>query len=97
MVRKAKNLVKKKGILSTPNPKPGHILAKETMNVMRLVRYCLAKKDFVSFKQEEKQVHVQNRLILSNLKEVYQLFKERFPTESIGFSKFPKLCPKHCV
>ena len=30
-------------------------------------------------------MHVQKKLILSNLKEVYQLFKERFPTESIGF------------
>ena len=46
------------------------------------------KKDFVSVKQEGKRVHVQKRLILSNLKEVYQLFKEKFPTESIGFSKF---------
>ena len=34
---------------------------------------------------------------MSNLKEVYQLFKERFPTEIIGFSKFAELRPKHCV
>ena len=34
---------------------------------------------------------------MSNLKEIYQLFKEKFPTESIGFSKFAELHPKHCV
>jgi len=42
-------------------------------------------------------VHVQKRLILSNLREVYQQFKEKFPSKSIGFSKFSELHPKHCV
>ena len=42
------------------------------------------KKDFVSVRSEEGRVHVQKRLVLTNLKEVYLLFKERFPTEKIG-------------
>ena len=28
---------------------------------------------------------------------VYQLFKDKFPTHTIGFSKFAELRPKHCV
>ena len=32
MVRKAKELVRQKGILSTPNPKPGHELSEETVH-----------------------------------------------------------------
>ena len=103
MVRKAKDLVKKKGILSTPNPKVGQILATETADHVRSFYECdevsrmlPGKKDFVSVKQEGKRIHVQKRLVLSNLREVYQLFKEKFPTMSIGFSKFAELRPKHC-
>ena len=55
------------------------------------------KKDFVSVKQGEQRVHIQKRLVLSNLREVYQLFKDRFPTETVGFSKFADLRPKHCI
>lgn len=36
-------------------------------------------------------------LVLSNLKEVYALFKEHYPHNKIGFSKFAELRPKHCV
>ena len=104
MVRKAKDLVKRKGILSSPNPKPGHVLATETADHVRSFYECdevsrmlPGKKDFVSVKQEGKRVHIQKRLVLSNLREVYQLFKEKFPTLSIGFSKFAELRPKHCV
>ena len=35
MVRKAKELVKQKGILSTPNPKPGHTLPVETTDLVQ--------------------------------------------------------------
>ena len=39
------------------------------------------KKDFVSIKHGDRRVHVQKRLILNNLKEVYQQFKEKHPLE----------------
>ena len=55
------------------------------------------KKDFVSVKQGEQRVHVQKRLVLSNLRELYKLFKDKFPAEKVGFSKFAELRPKHCV
>ena len=47
--------------------------------------------------KEDKRQHVQKRLVLSNLREVYSEFKERFPGRKIGFSKFAELRPKHCV
>ena len=104
MVRKAKDLVKKRGILSSPNLKPGHVMATETADQVRSFYECNevsrmlpGKKDFVSVKREGKRVHVQKRLILSNLREVYQLFKEKFPTLNVGFSKFADLRPKNCV
>ena len=35
--------------------------------------------------------------MLSNLKETYRLFKEKFPTKTLGFSKFAEIRPKHCI
>ena len=104
MVRKAKELVKEKGILATPNPKSGHPLASEAADLVRgfyesddVSRMMPGKKDFVSIKQGEQRVHIQKRLVLSNLREVYQSFKDRFPNEIVGFSKFAELRPKHCI
>ena len=104
MVRKAKELVKEKGILSTPNPKPGHALPAETTDLVQSFYECdevsrmmPGCKDFVSVRQAEGRVHVQKRLILSNLKETYQLFKEKYPDQKIGFSKFADVRPKHCI
>jgi len=55
------------------------------------------RKDFVSIRKEEGRVHIQKRLVLCNLKELYRLFKESFPHVAIGFSKFAELRPKHCI
>lgn len=55
-------------------------------------------KDFVSVPNEEgKRVHIQKRLILSNLNETYQFFKSEHPDIEIGFSRFASLRPRHCV
>ena len=104
MVRKAKQLVKVKGILSSPDPRPGHTLAKRTVDCVvdfyesdSSSRMMPGKKDFVSVKGKHGRVHVQKRLILCNLKELYQDFKQKYPTEHIGFSKFAELRPKHCI
>ncbi len=34
---------------------------------------------------------------MSKLREIYRLFKEKFPARSVGFSEFADPCPKHCV
>ena len=61
-------------------------------------RVMPGKKHFVSVKKDSKPQHIQKRLVLGNLKEVYREFKERFPHCKIGFSKFAELRPKHhCV
>ena len=85
MARKSKELVKEKGILSTPNPKPGSSLPQETTDLViqfyesdDISRVMPGKKDFVSVRKEGRRVHVQKRLVLSNLKEVYSEFKVNF-------------------
>ena len=104
MARMAKDLVRDKGILATPNPKSGHPLPLHTTDLILsfynsddVSRMMPGKKDFVSVKEGEERVHVQKRLVLGDLKEIYQLFKDKFPMEKIGFSKFAALQPKHCV
>ncbi len=54
-------------------------------------------KDFVSVRKDGKRIHIQKRLVLSNLKEAYNEFKQKFPDRKVGFSKFAELRPKHCI
>lgn len=104
MARKAKNLVKEKGVMSSPDPKPGKTLCTETADIVRkfyesddISRQMPGKKDFVSVRVDGKRTHVQKFLILNTLRECFSLFKERYPEQKIGFSKFCELRPKHCV
>ena len=104
MARKSKELVKEKGILSLPSSKSGPSFPPETVEIIHVFyesdeisRVMPGKKDFVSTKVEGKRVHVQKRLVLNNLREVYREFKEKFPARKVGFSKFAELRPKHCV
>ena len=90
MARKSKQLVRDKGILSSPDPKAGPSLPSETVKLVidfyesdDISRTMPGKKDFVSVRQEGKRIHVQKRLVLSNLKEVYHAFKDTFPSKKI--------------
>lgn len=56
------------------------------------------KKDYVSIRNEAgKRIHVQKKLILSNLKELFKSFQSGHPGIKIGFSTFAALRPKHCI
>ena len=105
MARTAKKLVREKGILSTPNPKPSHSITQSKIDLVVSFyesddssRLMPGMKDFFSVKQTDgRRVHVQKRLVLSNLRELYQNFRQKHPTASIGFSIFAELRPKHCI
>jgi len=104
MARKAKELAKNYGILSSPNPKHGCSLPAETIRLVQsfyeldeVSRIMPGKKDFVSIREGDHRVHVQKRLILGNLKEIYLQFKEKHPKEKVGFSKFAELRPRNCI
>ena len=61
-------------------------------------RMCPGTKDCIVVRDEEgRKTKVQKRLILGNLKEIYQLFKEDPNNPKIGFSTFASLRPRHCV
>ena len=92
MARQSKTLVKEKGILSLPDPKRGPSLPLQTVQLVcesyqsdEVSRVMPGKKDFVSVKEQGNRIHVQKRLMLGNLKEVYHEFKSQFPNEKIVF------------
>lgn len=104
IARKAKFLHETEGILSSPNPKLGRIVPDDVKSLVRnfyksddCSRVMPGKKDFVSVSVDGEKVHKQKRLVLCNLKELYRDFKERYPAQKIGFSKFAMLRPRECI
>ena len=104
MAWQSKTFVKEKGILSLPDPKCGPSLPPQTVQLVskfyhfdEVNQVMPGRKDFMSVRKQGNCIHVQKQLVLSNLKEVYYDFKEKFSNEKIGFSRFATLRPKQCV
>ena len=57
-------------------------------------RFCLTNSNPVSV---ARNVHQQKHLLLCNLKELYQPYKEKFSQQKIGLSQFYELWPKWCI
>ena len=106
MVFLATKLKKEHGIL--PNPPMlslgRKISGEEKLRVASfferddISRQCPGKKDFLSVKDQDGVRHQkQKRLVLGNLKEIFQIFKEEEGNPSIGFSSFCSFRPQHCV
>ena len=104
LVSQAKEFLITKGVLSTPNPKKGKSLPVQMKDMAKEFYYSdtvshvmPGNKDFLSVMENGERKPTQKRLVLSNLKEVYQLFSEKYPNIRMGFSKFAELRPKECV
>lgn len=104
-VRKAKQLVAKSGILTSPNPKKGRPLVSETENLVNAFyfsddysRAMAGMKDFVSVRKHNgSREQIQKRLLLCNLSELHSAFKQQYPEVNISLSKFAQLRPCNCV
>ena len=101
VARTAHKLALEKGILAMPNPKLGKVLPDVTVQVVKSFyeddeysRIMPGKKDYVSIK---KNVHMQKRLLLCNLKELFVAFKTMNPEIKLEFSRFCTLQPKWCI
>ena len=101
LIRRARELKKVGGILNKPNPKQGKTISNETINLVKSFfeddeygRQLPGKKDCVSIGNGQ---HMQKRLLLCNLQELFVAFKDKNPNEKIGFSKFCSLRPKWCL
>ena len=99
-VRKAIELRDSEGIMALPAAYTRKRISDDTLQAVQATyeddeytRLMPGKSDCVSVKG----VKHQKRLILSNMRELYQKFKEQNPDKKIGFSKFCSLRPKWCV
>ena len=83
MVRQARKLAREKGILEMPESKKGKVLSEETKNCVvdfycddEYSRLMPGKKDYVGV---ARNTHMQKRLLLCDLKELYAAFKQNYP------------------
>ena len=99
-------MTKEQGVLpEIPLISKGKCLTKEDKHFVArffeddsISRQCPGKKDYISVRDEAgTKQQKQKRLVLGNLKEVYQKFKELDQHPDIGFSTFCTLRPKHCI
>ena len=101
IVRKSRRILKESGILSMPEKKKGRPLSDETITLVKqfysddeFSRQLPGKKDCVSI---ARNVHMQKRLILCSLNELYIEFKKRNPLVKVGISRFCCYRPKWCI
>ena len=101
MVRKARELVKDKGIFSEPPPRKGKTFSQDIAEKIvqffcddRYSRMLPWQKDTVSV---SKNVYQQKRLLLCTVRELHVEFKKQNPQDKVSISKFTTLRPKWCV
>ena len=100
-----KQLVSEHGILILPNTKKVRALPLEIETLVRtfyerddISRMMPGMKDFLSVKNDDgTRSHVQKRLLLCNINELYAQFIAEHEGLKVIISKFTKLRPRHCV
>lgn len=104
MAAKAKSLRKSRGILAMPDYRSGKHLPEETVQKVRefyeddrYSRVMPHKKETVTVRIGEEKQKMQKRLLLSDIKDLYELFCTQHPECPIGTTKFAELRPKWCV
>ena len=104
LMRNMKQCVEEKGIISSPNPKKGNPVSKELLQKVQtfyresdISKELAGKKEFKSVREGDRRVQKQKRLVMANLSKVFALFKNKYPDEKIGFTKFVENRPPECV
>ena len=103
-IRTARHMKRESGILSLPLNKIGKSVPLNVVSVVQSFyeddeysRTMSGKKDYVSVgKGKNNRIHVQKRLLLCNLKELYSQFKVINPEIKLGISKFCSLMVCKC-
>ena len=105
MVKRSRVLKAEKGVMAKPGPKkPSFAVSDDKREKVQqfyerddISRLCPGQKDTVSVRDPNgEKRHHQKRLVLSNLREIYQQYKSE-TEEPIGFSLFASLRPPWCV
>ena len=105
MVKKSRSLKSEFGVLpKIPTMTKGKVISDEHKDIVRrfyeadeVSRMCPGKKDCVKIINDEGAMKVQKRLVLGNLREIFELYKSDEKNPKIGFSTFARLRPSYCV
>lgn len=104
MVQAAKNMRKNSGFASLPDSKKGKNLDNSTLDRVKnfylsddVSRVMPGIKDYVTVLENGKKIQKQKRLLLFNIHDLYKKFKETYPDEKIGQTKFQTLRPRECI
>jgi hypothetical protein len=57
----------------------------------------MPKKDVAIRNSSGEKIHKHKRLVICNIKELYLKYKNEYPNEKVGLSKFAELRSKWCV
>jgi hypothetical protein len=106
MVTRSRKIKAYCGILGLPDKRKGSKTLSEEIKVKisdfyqddEVSRICPGKKDYKSTRAVDgTKSHQQKRLLLGNLKELYQKWKTDNALSKVGFSVFATLRPKWCI
>ena len=105
MVTRSRKLKAYCGILGLPEKKKGKKVSEDVrMKVSDFYqqddvgRMCPGKKDYKSIHAADgSKIQQQKRLLLGNLKELYQKWKQDNPDTNLGFSLFAAFRPPWCI
>lgn len=104
MASRAKKLHEQSGYGATPKQKIGKKIDAKVLE--KVEKFYLAeensrvmpgRKDYISVVKNGKREHEQKRLLLFNISELHEKFKNAFPEITISLSKFRKLRPRECI
>ena len=102
MVKKAKELLKNKGLLCEPDQRTRKSISEELRRTLKMFyqndeysRMCPGKKEYLSTKIKGRKEHKQKWLLIVNLKELHLEFLKL--EQPIGFPKFCQLCQKWSI
>ena len=103
IVKIARKLKCESGVLTVPHSKQGHSISAEIVREVELFyqddeysRPCPGQKDCLSVCIMGNKVKMNKRLLLLNLKDLYNLYKQQY-ARKIGLSLFCTLRPKWCI
>ena len=99
---KSRDLKNSNGILGDTIAKTGKPLSKDIANTIidfykKNSKIMSSVKDVKSVKGDDGRVLIQRRLLLLDLKGLYEVYKETYKAAAVSFSKFAQLRPKYCI
>jgi len=104
LIKSSRKLRKDNGILPNINSHGAKPTDDETIKWVQVFyhgdsvsRILPGAKDYVSLRVGDKRGHRQKSLKLTNLNELYALFRQNYTKAKIGLSKLCQLRPKECI